>query len=231
MRPRVLLNMAPSLDGKIAPARRTGRFAMSRHPEDRKRMRELRASADAVMIGAANLRVDNPDLMPSPLRIVVTRNGEGIDESARLFNPNLGGEALVAHAATMPEATRQRLAPRATLIELGAKDVNVAALLEWLLRERKCHVVLAEGGGVLNDALFRAHALDELYMTIAPRILGGAQAPSVVSGTGFDADEIPDAHLASCEQIGDELFLKYEFSWPGQIIAEKRTEERYDRRP
>jgi 5-amino-6-(5-phosphoribosylamino)uracil reductase len=220
MRPRVLINMAPSLDGKIAPARRSGVFAMSRHPEDRKRMREIRALADAVLIGAANLRADNPDLMPSRLRVVVTRNGEGIDPTARLFNPELGGEAIVAHAATMPESTRQKLSQRATLVEFGATDVDMAALLRWLFRERDCRVLLAEGGGVLNAELLRVQAFDELYMTLVPRILGGAHAPSMVSGLGFDAEEIPDAKLASCERIGSELFLKYEFSWPDQIIAQ-----------
>jgi riboflavin-specific deaminase-like protein len=231
MRPRVLVNMAPSLDGKIAPVRRTGRFAMSRHPEDRKRMRALRARADAVMIGAANLRVDNPDLMPCPLRIVVTRRGEGVDATARLFNPSLGGEAVVAHAATMPESTRQRLAARATLVELGSTDVDIAELLRWLLCERNCQVVLAEGGGVLNAALLRARAFDELYMTLVPRILGGSEAPSMVSGPGFEADELPDARLASCDRVGDELFLKYEFSWPEQIVARGSTERRYARPP
>jgi 5-amino-6-(5-phosphoribosylamino)uracil reductase len=211
-RPRVLINMAPSLDGKIAPVRKTGPFVMSRHPEDQRRMRELRAGADAVIIGASNLRADNPDLMPSPLRVVVTRSGHGVEPSARMFDPALGGEGIVAHAATMPDERRRGFAGRATLVELGATEVDVGKLLAWLGRERKCATVLSEGGGALNAALFEARAVDALYITVVPRILGG-NAPTIVTGEGFAPDEIPDAKLASCDRVGDELFLHYELVW------------------
>lgn len=212
-RPRVLVNTATSLDGKIAPARKSAPLVMSRHSEDPKRMRDLRAEADAVMVGASNLRADDPDLMPSPIRVVITRNGDGITTTARIFDVALGGEVVVAHAATMPTDRRHSLSTRATLVELGDTRVDVLRLLEWLGSERNCGVVLSEGGGVLNAELLRVRAVDEFYVTIVPRILGGASAPTMVSGDGFDADEIPDARLASCERIGDELFLKYELSW------------------
>jgi 5-amino-6-(5-phosphoribosylamino)uracil reductase len=211
-RPRVLINMAPSVDGKIAPVRKTAPFVMSRHPEDHKRMRELRAGADAVIIGASNLRADNPDLMPSPLRVVVTRSGEGVDPAARMFDPALGGEAVVAHASTMGDDRRRSFAGRATLVELGKARVDVARLLAWLASERGCRTVLSEGGGALNAAFFEARAVDALYLTLVPRILGG-MAPTIVTGDGFAPDEIPDARLASCEQVGDELFLHYELTW------------------
>ena len=63
-RPRVLVNFATSVDGKInpAPGLRQGKFMMSRHREDFRRMVSLRAEADAILIGASNLRADNPDL-------------------------------------------------------------------------------------------------------------------------------------------------------------------------
>ncbi len=214
MRPRVLCNMAPSLDGKIAPARKRAPFAMSRRPEDPKRMRALRDRADAVIIGAANLRADDPDLMPSRLRVVVTRAGEQVEPTARMFDPSLGGEALVAHAATLPETRRAGLRPRATLVELGASEVDVLALLDWLARERGCKVVVCEGGGVLVAHFFAAHAIDELYLTLVPRILGGANAPTVVEGDGFEPDALPDARLVSVERFEDEVFLVYRFDWP-----------------
>jgi riboflavin-specific deaminase-like protein len=205
--------MAPSLDGKIAPTRRRAPFVMSRHPEDGRRMRALRARADAVVIGAANLRADDPDLMPSRLRVVVTRAGEGVPPSARMFDARLGGEAVVAHAATMHEATRRALGPHATLVELGATDVDLSRLLAWLSTERRCRAVLCEGGGVLNAQFFAARAVDELYVTLVPRILGGVAAPTMVEGTGFEPDAIPDARLVNVERIGDELFLVYAFDW------------------
>jgi 2,5-diamino-6-(ribosylamino)-4(3H)-pyrimidinone 5'-phosphate reductase len=205
--------MAPSLDGKIAPPRKRAPFVMSRHAEDPRRMRELRQRADAVVIGASNLRADDPDLMPSTLRVVVTRSGDHVAPTARMFDRGLGGEAVVAHAATMPAATRGALGKAATLVELGPSEVDVLGLLQWLSRERGCRVVLCEGGGVLNARLFEARAVDELYLTLVPRILGGASAPTIVEGDGFDPDAVPDASLASVERVGDELFLAYAFQW------------------
>jgi riboflavin-specific deaminase-like protein len=211
MRPRVLVNMAPSLDGKIAPARRHGRFVMSRHGEDAKRMRALRERADAVVVGATNVRVDDPDLMPSPLRVVVTRAGEGLSPAARMFDASLGGEAVVACSARMLPGAREPLAAVATVVELGESEVDPQRLLQWLARERGCEVVLCEGGGVLNAALLAARAVDELYMTLVPRVLGGHEAPTLTDGAALD--ELPDARLVVCDRVGDELFLCYAFDW------------------
>jgi riboflavin-specific deaminase-like protein len=212
-RPRVVVNMAPSLDGKISPVKRGGAFVMSRHETDPNRMRELRASADAVVIGGGNLRADDPDLAPSALRVVVSRSGERIPPSARMFDRALGGEAVVAHAAIMTPELRARLGERATLVELGADDVDPTRLLDWLGRERGCRTVVCEGGGGLNASLFAARAVDELRLTIVPRVLGGAGAPGVVSGPGFDPDALPDARLVRVERVGDELFVVYAFDW------------------
>jgi riboflavin-specific deaminase-like protein len=211
MRPRVLCNMAPSLDGKIAPVHKNAPFAMSRHPEDHRRMLSLRARAGAVLIGASNLRADDPDLMPNQLRVLVTRTGDGVEPTAKMFGTALGGEAVVAHAATMTGRKRAELGTRATLVELGDSEVDVLRLLEWLARERGCEVVLCEGGGMLNAQLFAAGAIDELHVTVVPRILGGKSAPTMVDGEGFAPDAIPDARLASVDRVGDELFLVYRF--------------------
>jgi riboflavin-specific deaminase-like protein len=188
---------------------------MSRGAEDGERMRALRARADAVVIGASNLAADDPDLMPSPLRVVVTRRGDRVTSSARMMDPGLGGEAVVAHAAVMPEAARAALRPRATLVELGASAVDVSRLLAWLAQERGCSVVLCEGGGTLNAQFFAARAVDELHMTLVPRILGGSEAPTLVAGDGFEANALPDARLTSVQRArdGDDLFLVYTFDW------------------
>ena len=226
-RPRILVNFAVSLDGKInpAPGKRKGAFAMSRGKEDYRRMRVLRAEADAILIGAANLRIDDPGLTlapeererrraagrPDPARVVVTTRGEGIKTDAKIFDRSIGGPAHVIHAAIMPAETRAALAGVAQLVELGTKAVPIDALLAWLRDGLGARTVVCEGGGILVADLFAARAVDELYLTVVPRILGGAAAPTLVAGAGFDPDEIPDAKLASLERVGDELYLRYEF--------------------
>jgi 5-amino-6-(5-phosphoribosylamino)uracil reductase len=227
-RPRVLVNFASSVDGKInpAPGLRHGKFMMSRHREDFRRMVSLRAEADAILIGASNLRADNPDLAippdehaarqargaADPTRIVLTSNGDGISPDMRMFDPARGGPSIVVHAASMLPATRALLAPVAELAELGGNRVAIADLLTWLAA-RGVRTLLCEGGGSLCAQLFAARAVDALYLTLVPRILGGSRAPTVVDGPGFGPDEIPDPTLASMERVGDELYLRYEFSW------------------
>lgn len=229
MRPRVLVNFASSVDGKInpAPGHRPAHFVMSRGPEDLRRLVELRSRGDAVLIGASNLRADNPDLLvpaperarrqvagqPEPMRVVVTSTGEGLSPDMKMFDPSRGGPAVVAHTARMPAPTRHRLGAVARLIELGEERVDMTRLLAWLAIDGHVRTVVCEGGGDLVAHLFAARAVDELFLTIVPRVLGGTHAPTLAGGPGFDADEIPDAVLGSVEHIGDELFLRYDFTW------------------
>jgi riboflavin-specific deaminase-like protein len=203
---RVILNYAASLDGKINPDVRRGPFVMSRHPIDHERMRDLRARTDATIIGAGNLRADDPHMAPAPLAVVVTRRGDGIKSDAKLF----GVPTIIAHAASMPEARRVELGKYAELALLGDTDVEIPRLIA-LLEARGCKAVVCEGGGIVNAAFFAARAVDELYMTLVPRVLGGLSAPTGVAGRGFAEGLVPDARLVSCEQIGDELFLRYRF--------------------
>jgi 5-amino-6-(5-phosphoribosylamino)uracil reductase len=227
-RPRVLVNFASSVDGKInpAPGLRQGKFMMSRHREDFRRMLALRAEADAILIGATNLRADNPDLAvpaderaarrargaPEPARIVVTTAGDGITPDRRMFDPALGGPAIVLHAPAMPAETRTRLGGVAELVQFSGDRVAIPDVLTWLAG-RGVRTLLCEGGGALVAQLFAARAVDALYLTLVPRILGGAHAPTLAAGPGFAPDEIPDPTLASMERVGDELYLRYEFNW------------------
>jgi len=200
---------------------------MSRHHEDPRRMRQIRAGADAIVIGGGNLRADDPDLAidakermrrreageREPLRMVITGSGDGIQPNQKMFDPALGGASLVLHSERMSREARARLAPAATLVTLGQREVEIPRMLEWAVRERAIGTLLCEGGGVLVAQLFAARAVDELFLTIVPRILGGALAPTLAEGPGFSPDEIPDATLGAVDRVGDELFLRYDFRW------------------
>lgn len=229
-RPRVLVNFASSIDGKISLARglRKGAFTMSRHHDDPRRMRQIRAMTDAILIGSGNLRADDPDLAidskerlrrreakeREPMRMVVTTSGEGIQREQKMFDAALGGSSFVLHAETMSADTRERLSEVATLVTLGQRDVDVPRMLHWMADGMGIRTLLCEGGGILCAQLFAARAVDELFVTLVPRILGGEDAPTLAEGPGFIADQIPDATLGSIDRIGDELFLRYDFRWP-----------------
>jgi len=228
-RPRVLVNFATSIDGKIslAPSLRKGSFTMSRHHEDHRRMRKIRSSADAILVGAGNLRADNPKLALAqeerirrraagerePYRIVVTRRGDGVLPDRKMFDSKLGGDSVIIHSDLMPSETREKLGEVATLVSLGAQSVDIARMLDWIGEELGVRTLLCEGGGMLVGDLFAARAVDELYITLVPRILGGSDAPTLVEGRGFLPDDIPDARLAVVDRVGDELYLRYDFRW------------------
>ena len=141
--------------------------------------------------------------MPSPLRVVVTRAGERVRPTAKMFDRGPrrrgGRRARGEHVREQARALRER----ATLVELGDADVDITRLLEWLASERGCRVVLCEGGGVLNADFLAARAIDELYLTIVPRVLGGAErSDDRVAGDGFEPGALPDARLAQRRSRG-----------------------------
>ena len=79
---------------------------------------------------------------------------------------------------------------------MGEHDVATGEMLEWCARELGIRSLLCEGGGILCARLFAARAVDELYVTLVPRILGGRDAPTLAEGAGFGPDEIPWDELA-----------------------------------
>jgi riboflavin biosynthesis pyrimidine reductase len=78
-----------------------------------------------------------------------------------------------------------------------------------VLGSRGCQSVLVEGGGDLIFQLLDAGRIDELFVTICPRIIGGVGAPSLADGRGFGAQTIRDLSLVECSQVGDELYAHY----------------------
>jgi riboflavin-specific deaminase-like protein len=89
----------------------------------------------------------------------------------------------------------------------GAKEIDFVQTLRWLREKWNVKRLLCEGGGELNDALFRAGVVDELHLTICPIIFGGHTAPTIADGAGVT--KLVDAamlKLRSMRRVGDELF-------------------------
>jgi 5-amino-6-(5-phosphoribosylamino)uracil reductase len=92
--------------------------------------------------------------------------------------------------------------------------VAAVDLLAFAAKDLGVRTLLCEGGGELVAELFAARAVDEVFLTLVPRVLGGASATTMVGGAGLPVDFVPAARLCACEQVGDELFLRYEIAWP-----------------
>ena len=221
--PLVLVNMAMTADGKITTANRAATSFGS--PRDREHLLELRATADAVMAGARTVDLASTAMGPGPvkfrqrrlkrglaeynLRIIVSRFGS-VNPRAKIFKYHFS--PIIILTTSRAKANRiERLRALADEVKIcGQKEINFSAALRWLRTKWGIRRLLCEGGGELNDALFRTGLVDELHITICPKIFGGRNAPTVADGRGVP--EIAGARrfvLKSACRIGNELFTVF----------------------
>jgi 2,5-diamino-6-(ribosylamino)-4(3H)-pyrimidinone 5'-phosphate reductase len=219
-KPHVGVNMAMSADGKVSTYRRET-FSLG-SAWDRRLMDVLRARADAVVIGARTLaldgwaiRVRDPAIRkrraerrgrPHPLNVVVSTDAK-LPARAEFFTyPDT--EKLVVTTRRAPAARVDRLRKIAEVAVLPGERILARDVL-GILAARGARRVLVEGGGTLNFSFFREGLVDEIYITVTPRILGGADAPTPVDGKGFARNTQIRLRLATLRRRGDEIFLKY----------------------
>lgn len=196
--PFVLVNMAMTADGKIATANRAvSSFASAR---DHEHLLALRATADAVMAGARTVDSAPINLGPGPakfrrerlkhglaeynLRVIVSRSGS-INPRAKVFQRRFSPIIIL----TTRRADAGRINKLRTLADAvkvcGRKEINFRAAFRWLRKQWRVKRLLCEGGGELNDAVFRAGLVDELHLTFCPKIFGGRRAPTIADGKGL----------------------------------------------
>ncbi|MDH3592961.1 MAG: dihydrofolate reductase family protein, partial [Planctomycetota bacterium] len=104
-----------------------------------------------------------------------------------------------------------RFAGLAEIWECGRDRVDLGAVLERL-RADGVERLLLEGGGELNWAMLDAGLVDELHLTLAPALLGGREAPTLLEGDGWPMAAQRRLVLSHCERAGDELHLTYEIA-------------------
>ncbi len=220
-RPVVCINMAMTADGKITSARREEPGFASRL--DKKTMDRLRAEADAVLVGAGTLRADDPPLQvrdpemkahrsslgkPDGLVNVVVTASASIDPSSRFFTTDPTTPRIVATVLDAPADRLARLAAVAEVWTLGRDAVDLPLLLRRL-KARGVERLLVEGGGELNWGFVRDQLVDELYVTIAPALLGGREAPTLCEGEGLSMVDQRRLRLVSAEVVDGEIFCRY----------------------
>jgi riboflavin-specific deaminase-like protein len=222
--PFVLVNMAMTADGKIATANRAIHSFGSRR--DLEHLYELRATSDAVMSGARTIEISQAvlgtggekfrrlrlkhRLAKYHLRVVVSGSGS-INPRAMIFTERFS-PVIVLTTARVSKAKLKRLRTVADEVKIcGIREINFAAALRWLGSKWGVRRLLCEGGGELNDALFRAGLVDELHLTICPKIFGGRRAPTIAEGEGFHrlAKALP-LELQSSKRVGSEVFAVFQ---------------------
>jgi 5-amino-6-(5-phosphoribosylamino)uracil reductase len=219
-RPFVAATFAMTVDGKITTRNFTPVDFTSR--EDKLHLFRQRALADAVLIGHTSLRRDNVRLSlpaelqqarirrkqaPAPLRVIVSKKGR-IDSRLKIFQ-SASSPILVFSTTRMPKKTQVALRTKATLHLTKSRDVDLAGMLHTLRDNYKIRTVACEGGPTLFRSLLERGLIDQLNLTIAPYMFGGARAPSL---TGLSRDFLPASvhcRLVQMRVVGEECFLTY----------------------
>jgi 2,5-diamino-6-(ribosylamino)-4(3H)-pyrimidinone 5'-phosphate reductase len=215
-RPYVIINTVSSVDGRTAME---GKAAGIGSATDRRTMRTLRSKADAVMVGAGTLRaeklslgLDPTDGVRQPLAIIVTDTGD-VPLEERLIIEG-GQQVSILLSDAVPQEVVERLLTLAPVVRAPADytgAVDLEAALRTLKAERDVESLVVEGGPGLNHALISLDLVDELFLTVAPELLGGSadQTLTLLRGPTLPARDRPNLDLLSIHLAGDELFLRY----------------------
>lgn len=214
--PFVALKMASSLDGKTAAADGTSKWITGEAA--RADVQRLRAWSDAVVVGAGTASADDPALSlrdprysqaRPPLRVLVDTAGR-TPATGRLFDG--GAPTLVATSdRTSDERMDEWTRAGSEVLVLPcdvAGGVSLTALIE-ALGKRDAQAVLVEGGATLAWSFVRDRLVDKIILFMAPKLIGGSEAPGVLMGGGSASlGEAFALRFDSVERIGDDLRLE-----------------------
>jgi len=209
-KPYVILNAAMTLDGKIATV---GGDSGISCPEDLDRVHKLRAGVDAVMVGAGTVLADDPSLTvrrargENPIRVVV----DGLAKTptgARVMDRS--APTIIAVSKRAPESKLRALrSAGAEVIVIGKREVDLARLLKEL-HARGVEKLMLEGGSTLNWGMLKRGLVDEIRVAISPRVVGGAEARTLVGGEGFGkVSGGIELGLLETRKVGRDLVLRY----------------------
>lgn len=219
----VIINMVASIDGKTTVE---GRASSIGSPNDRLVMNTLRSQVDAVMIGANTLRAERysvrlpADLSrdrssrgesPEPWLVIPTTTGD-------LPSDNLLGSSPDRTIFVMPDGAHPKRGELSEhLLRVPAdrdgRTVDLTRALGSLREAFGIERILVEGGPGLNHQLIQANLADELFLTIAPKLLGGPPTETRTILTGPPLQVPASTKLLNVHAIGHEIFMRYEISY------------------
>ena len=185
----VTINAAMTVDGKIATAKGDSKISSDR---DLRRVHKLRSSVDAIIVGISTVIADNPMLsartpknkLENPVRVI-------IDSTARIpLNSKLLKSAckIKTIVAVTKRASKYKISKienaGAIVIIAGTGSVDLREVF-FFLKRIGIKKILVEGGGELNWSFFSLRMVNQLIVTLAPTIVGGREATTLVEGDGY----------------------------------------------
>lgn len=222
-RPWGILKYAMTLDGKIATA--TGHSAWVTGTAARQRVHQMRSLCDAVIVGGNTVRQDNPHLTShgtsdrNPLRVVMTRSCD-LPGEAHLWQAAIAPTLVVTEIGANP--SRQKY-----LNEMGVECLELETLSPLAVMEslavRGCNSVLWECGGTLAARAIAENCVQEIAAFIAPKIIGGGNAPSPVGDLALtQMTQALPLRETTLERIGEDILVSGYLGEPEQVLEAKR---------
>jgi 5-amino-6-(5-phosphoribosylamino)uracil reductase len=221
-RPYTLLSCCLSLDGSLDDSSAT-RLVLS-SDADLDRVDGLRAESDAILVGAATVRNDNPRLRvrsesradrrasegrpPDPAKVTVTARAK-LDPGAAFFTTGRGPKLVYCRSESVDEA-RGALGAVATVVDAG-DPVRMRTIAEDLHR-RGVRRLLVEGGASVLSQFLREDVVDELHVAVAPFLVGDPAGRRFLDEGPYRWDARHRARLLGTDVLGDVVLLRYGLS-------------------
>ncbi len=217
-RPYVVFNMVSSVDGKVTIA---GRSQPVGSKTDHALMRKIRAATDMVLVGAGTLRKENIDFrLPAPLRerrvargltpvpvAAVLSPSADLPLNRTFFTSNEFPSVVFTMRRAPAEKIRQ-LEGLAQVVYVGDADVDLSQLMSVLTTELGVKRLVVEGGPTLNFSLIKAGFADELFWTVAPKVVGGHEL-TMIQGPELLVERASRLRLVSAYSYENEIYLRY----------------------
>lgn len=216
-RPRIIVNAAMSVDGKIAlPNRKQLRISSN---EDMKRVFQLRNECDAVLVGIGAVLEDDPKLTvkeeyvsspKQPVRVVLDSYAQ-TPENALVVNDWAETILLIAETVERNKSYGDHVELlRCPEKRKGFLDLSVVFTK---LYERGIKTVLIEGGGTVIYNVLSHGLVDELYVYMGSIIIGGKKTPTLADGEGIESiKHLIQLTLIEMKRVGNGVLLHYQLS-------------------
>lgn len=199
-RPYTYIDMVATIDGKILSGGRSEPVVDLGSQVDHQLMKRIEAASDAVLLGAQTLRAAKKSWNPqAETRIVVSQSGDLPFDSC-FFT----GKPIVAMPTGPTTPTRPTSPNHAEILPFHDLEDLMAAL-----KRKGIEKLLVLGGSALNAQLFEKGLIDEIFITIAPKIRLGQEVPTIAGGNALPRESIQNYSIVEQHQVGDEFFIRY----------------------
>jgi 5-amino-6-(5-phosphoribosylamino)uracil reductase len=216
-RPYTLVNFAASADGRVAFGGRSGALG---DDGDRAIFHALRGQVDAILAGTRTLRAERygrmikgeierarrsvAGLAPEPLAVVISHSGVSIPFEIPLFAEPAA--RIILFTPTDPDLSGVRADVR--VVRSDPASVHpLSDALATLRAEHGVRLLLCEGGPALFASLLREQLVDELFLTVAPKLAGGDSGPALTAGPPLD--ELAELRIVWLLERRGSLYLRY----------------------